>query len=66
MCTIVFRAGTGSIRKVVHFTYTLKIYANYKLAVFRTNFLKLKFWKLLSNPYCPKQLLTLKKGVCPK
>ena len=27
----------------------LKIYTNYKLPMFRTNFLKLKFWKLLSN-----------------
>ena len=27
----------------------LQIYTNYKLPVFRTNFLKLKFWKLLSN-----------------
>ena len=24
--------------------------------MFRSNFLKLKFWKLLSNSYCPEQL----------
>ena len=24
--------------------------------MFRTNFLKLKFWKLRSNSYCPEQL----------
>ena len=56
-CTILFRADTGNIRKIVNFTYTLKI-NNYKLPVFRTNFLKLKFWKFISNSYCPKQLLT--------
>ena len=28
----------------------MKIYTDYKVPVFRTNFLKLKFWKLLSNP----------------
>ena len=27
----------------------MKIYTNNKLLVFRTNFLKSKFWKLLSN-----------------
>ena len=49
---------TGNIRKIINFTYTLKIYTNYKLLVFRTNSLKLNFWKLLRNSYCPKQLLT--------
>ena len=29
--------------------FILKIYTNYKLPMFRTNFLKLKFWKSLSN-----------------
>ena len=24
--------------------------------MFRSNFLKLKFWKMLSNSYCPEQL----------
>ena len=55
-----FKADTGNIRKIFNFTYTLKIYTDYKLLVFRTNFLKLKIWKLLSNSYCPMQLLTLK------
>ena len=33
-----------------HFYYfILKIYTNYKLPAFRTNFIKLRFWKLLSN-----------------
>ena len=59
VCTIVLRADTGN-RKIVNFTYALKIYTNYKLSVFRANFIKLKFWKLLSNCYCPKQPLTLK------
>ena len=40
------------------------MYNNYKLPVFRTNFLKLKFWKLLSNSYCLKQLSTLKTKIC--
>ena len=52
------KGNTGKIRKIVNFTYTLKIYSNYK--EFRTNFLKLTFLKLLSNSCCPKQLLTLK------
>ena len=60
LCTIVFRADTGNIRKIVNFTYTLKIYTNYKLPVFRTDSFKLKFWKLLSKSHCSKQLLTLK------
>ena len=64
LCTILLKADAGNIRKIVNFTYTLKIWTNYKLPVFRTNFLILKFWKLLSNSYCPKQLLTLKMSIC--
>ena len=57
LCTIVFNVDTG---KIVNFTYTPKINTSYKLPVFRKNFLKLKFWKLLSNSYCGTQLLFLK------
>ena len=62
LCTIVFRADwkIDNIRKIVNFTYTLKIYTNDKPPVFRTTFLELTFWKLLRNSYCTKQLLTLK------
>ena len=49
-----------TLEKLLILHFTLKIYANYKLPVFGTNFLKLKFWKLLINSYCPKQLLILK------
>ena len=42
---------TGNIRKIINFTYTLKIYTNYKLPVFRTN-VKCKFENvnLLTKP----------------
>ena len=43
-----FTAGKFLHNLIVHISI-LKIYANYKVTVLGTNFLKLKFWKFLGN-----------------
>ena len=57
MCTVIFRTDTGNNRKAVNFTYsspyarpiTVVSVDNIIINNHRTNFLKLKFWKFLSN-----------------